>query len=107
MVEGLDSEFPVAHLVEHLLQAMTMDSQSMVVRTACMQWVYMILSRRPGPKLKRDTLERLFNPVFDTLLHPETEVVVAALKVLAQIMEHQDVEEPKAKSTPNTAHQGV
>lgn len=43
--------------------------------------------------LQRDMLDQLFPPIFSTLRHPDDEVVVAALSVLAQIMKGRSSEE--------------
>merc|ERR1712032_107946 len=64
--------------------------QSVPHRTACLQWICMLLAQSPEEMLQRDMLHRLFAPLFDTLVHPDDEVVVAALRVLAQIMELRD-----------------
>jgi len=88
MVDNLTDDVPVSVLVDKLLDSM--QSKAMVVRTACLQWVCMLLSQSPAQMLQHDSLHKLFDPVFDTLLHPEDEVVVAALRVLARIMEGRD-----------------
>lgn len=92
MVQILSSGVPAGVLVDRLVQAMQAKS-SMVVQTACLQWVCMLLSRSPEQLLKRGTLHSVLTPIFETLLHPEDEVVVAALRVLAQIMEGRTAEE--------------
>eukprot|EP00439_Symbiodinium_sp_Y106_P001684 s6808_g1.t1 len=43
--------------------------------------------------LRKETLKELFMPIFESLLHPNDEVVITALRVLAQIMEAKPVEE--------------
>lgn len=86
MVQTLEHDIPVDRLVDNLLQSMK-ERESMVVRTACLQWICMLLAQRQAQMLQRGTLDRLFTPIFDTLLHPDDEVVAAALTVLAQVME--------------------
>jgi len=86
MVQTLQEDIPVARLVDQLLASMQ-QRDSMVVRTACLQWICMLLGQPKSQMRQRSTLDRLFRPIFDTLLHPDDEVVVAALTVLAQIME--------------------
>jgi len=83
---NLNSEIPVDRLVDKLIESMK-SKESMVMRTACLQWVCMLIAQSPTQTLKRDTLHRLFSPIFETLLHPDDEVVAAALRVLAMIME--------------------
>eukprot|EP00927_Polykrikos_kofoidii_P079306 TRINITY_DN76093_c0_g1_i1.p1 TRINITY_DN76093_c0_g1~~TRINITY_DN76093_c0_g1_i1.p1 ORF type:complete len:721 (+),score=133.72 TRINITY_DN76093_c0_g1_i1:126-2288(+) len=85
MMSTLDDEIPVDRLADQLLQSMQ-SRESMVVRTACLQWICMLLSLKQAQLLQKSTLNRLVAPIFDTLLHPNDEVVVAALTVLAQIM---------------------
>ena len=46
-----------------------------VIKTACLQWICMLLSRS-GAMLEQDLLNNLFDPIFRTLSHPDTEVVV-------------------------------
>jgi len=46
----------------------------------------MLLAHSPAQMLRRSTLQRLFDPIFHTLVLPDEEVVVAALQVLANIM---------------------
>lgn len=88
----LPKEMPVNALVDQLLQAMQ-SRDSMVVRTACLQWVCLLLEQCPERMLHRPTLDRLFDPIFETLKHTEDEVVAAALNVLAQIMEGRKAEQ--------------
>jgi len=52
-----------------------------------LQWICMLLAQSPVKMREASTLNRLFTPIFETLLHREDEVVLAALRVLAQIME--------------------
>lgn len=92
MVQNLSTDIPVDKLVDQLLTSMR-QKESMVVRTACLQWICMLLQQSPGQMLRRGTLHRLFEPIFDTLLHSDDEVVMAALRVLAQIMEGRSAEE--------------
>lgn len=92
MVQNLSGGVPAGALVDRLVQAMHAKS-SMVVQTACLQWVCMLLSRSPEQLLQRGTLHSVLTPIFETLLHPEDEVVVAALRVLAQIMEGRTADE--------------
>ncbi|CAE8639092.1 unnamed protein product [Polarella glacialis] len=90
MAQSLGDEIPVDKLVDKLVTSMrTKDSvsDSMVVHTACLQWICMLLAQSPKKMLQRRTLQRLFTPIFESLVHPDDEVVVASLRVLAQIME--------------------
>ena len=43
--------------------------------------------------LEHNLLNDLFDPIFKTLSHPDTEVVVAALQVLAKIMTMSAIQE--------------
>jgi len=56
------------------------------VRTACLQWVTLLLSQKPAEMIVPEVLNRLFDPIFETLRTTEHEVVLSALQVLAQIM---------------------
>merc|ERR1712113_102802 len=47
----------------------------------------MLLAQSRGQMLNKGTLSRIYPPIFETLLRDDDEVVVAALRVLAQIME--------------------
>jgi len=85
MVQTLEEEIPVDALVERMIRSMQ-ERESMAVRTACLQWICMLLEHSPGQMLRRSTLQRLFEPIFVTLALPDEEVVVAALQVLANIM---------------------
>jgi len=85
MVQALEEEVPVDPLVDRLIRSME-ERESMAVRTACLQWICMLLSHSPAQMLQRSLLHRLFDPIFQTLVLPEEQVVVAALQVLAQIM---------------------
>lgn len=87
MVQNLSNDIPVEELVEQLLKSLQVKEQSMVVCTACLQWICMLLAQSPVQMRQAGTLNRLFTPIFETLLHREDEVVLAALRVLAQIME--------------------
>lgn len=94
MVQNLNNDdFPVGELVERLLVSIQTKDQSMVVCTSCLQWVCMLLAQCPDKMLKTPTLQRLFVPIFETLLHRDDEVCVAALQVLAQIMEDRTPEQ--------------
>ncbi|CAD7935174.1 unnamed protein product [Amoebophrya sp. A25] len=55
-----------------------------VLKTASLQWLCMLLSNKPDQMLELSM--DLFDPLFETLSHPDTEVVIAALQVLARIM---------------------
>lgn len=103
MVQNLSGGVPASALVDRLVQAMQSKS-SMVVQTACLQWVCMLLSRAPEQLLVRGTLHMVLTPIFETLLHPDDEVVVAALRVLAQIMEGRAAEED---SLPHAAQEDL
>jgi len=92
MVSNLENSIPVDQLVEQLLNSIQV-RDSMVVRTACLQWICMLLVQSPVQMLRRSTLDRLCDPIFDTLQHPDDEVMVAALRVLAQIMEGRNPED--------------
>jgi len=84
--QKLENDIPVEQLVDKLLTSMqTRDTQ--VVRTACLQWICMLLAQSRGQMLNKGTLSRIYPPIFETLLRDDDEVVVAALRVLAQIME--------------------
>jgi vacuole morphology and inheritance protein 14 len=87
MVQNLNNDFPVEELVERLLVSLQAKDQSMVVCTACLQWICMLLAQCPEKMLKAPTLQRLFVPIFETLLHRDDEVCLASLQVLAQIMQ--------------------
>jgi len=88
MVSNLSSDIPVVPLVDKLLESM--QSKGMEIRTACLEWICMLLKKSPAKMLHHDSLHKLYEPVFDTLLHAEDEVVVAALQVLTRIMEGRD-----------------
>lgn len=60
------------------------NTMSSILKTACLQWVCMLLSN--WPKQILSLLDDLIDPLFQTLLHPDTEVVIAALQVLARVM---------------------
>jgi len=92
MVQNLRADIPVDKLVDQLLQSMQLKDR-MIVRTACLQWICMLLEQSPAQMKRRSTWHRLCTPIFDTLLHSDDEVVVAALRVLAQIMEGRNVDE--------------
>mmetsp|Transcript_88456 Transcript_88456/g.245644 ORF Transcript_88456/g.245644 Transcript_88456/m.245644 type:complete len:743 (-) Transcript_88456:31-2259(-) len=93
MVQKLQNDIPVDKLVDQLLQSMQSKESMVIVRTACLQWICMLLVQSPAQMLQRNTLKRLLQPIFDTLMDADDEVVVAALRVLAQIMEGRNVEE--------------
>eukprot|EP00392_Amoebophrya_sp_AT5.2_P001554 g1556.t1 len=59
-------------------------TEDVVLKTAALQWLCMLLSNRPEEMLELSM--DLFDPLFQTLTHPDTEVVIAALQVLARIM---------------------
>ncbi len=59
-------------------------ADNVVLKTAALQWLCMLLSNRPEEMLELSM--ELFDPLFQTLSHPDTEVVIAALQVLARIM---------------------
>mmetsp|Transcript_35389 Transcript_35389/g.69936 ORF Transcript_35389/g.69936 Transcript_35389/m.69936 type:complete len:741 (-) Transcript_35389:71-2293(-) len=92
MVQSLDEEIPVSPLVDRLIRSMQ-ERESMAVRTACLQWICMMLAHCPAQMLRRSTLQRLFDPIFHTLVLPDEQVVVAALQVLANIMGGRNPEE--------------
>lgn len=92
MVHALDSEIAVEQLVDQLVLSMQ-SKDSMVVRIACLQWVCMLLGRNPSQMLAKPMLPKILTPIFETLLHPENEVVIAAVAVLARIMEGRNKEE--------------
>mmetsp|Transcript_8624 Transcript_8624/g.19228 ORF Transcript_8624/g.19228 Transcript_8624/m.19228 type:complete len:764 (+) Transcript_8624:100-2391(+) len=112
----------VSDLVDELVtfmdknQSGSNNNNNMAVRTACLQWVCMLLtlcpdgilstaddlvvtspSKKAGGEVQADVKkkevgkesmrDKILRPVLDSLRHSESEVVVAALKVLAQIME--------------------
>eukprot|EP00929_Paragymnodinium_shiwhaense_P028686 TRINITY_DN16583_c0_g1_i1.p1 TRINITY_DN16583_c0_g1~~TRINITY_DN16583_c0_g1_i1.p1 ORF type:complete len:753 (+),score=205.81 TRINITY_DN16583_c0_g1_i1:67-2325(+) len=85
LVQAMEDDISTDDLVDELLSSLKR-RESIAVRTACLQWICMLLTRRQAQMLERSTLNRFFNPIFDTLKHPEDEVVVAALTALAQIM---------------------
>lgn len=87
MVRYLGKDMPAENLIDALLKCMSDNKASMVVRTACLQWMCMLLVHSPKHVVQTATLTKLFALIFETLLHPDDEVVVAALRVLAQIME--------------------
>lgn len=93
----LRGNLPVDGLVRELLRAMRSEGKmmngSMVVRTACLQWICMLLVQSSERMLVRPTLDLLFEPIFETLQHTDDEVVAAALGVLAQIMQGRKEEE--------------
>eukprot|EP00397_Hematodinium_sp_SG-2012_P015780 GEMP01016078.1.p1 GENE.GEMP01016078.1~~GEMP01016078.1.p1 ORF type:complete len:745 (+),score=143.98 GEMP01016078.1:91-2325(+) len=60
--------------------------KSTKVRTACLQWICLLLSQKPYEMVVPSVLNRLFDPIFETLRAREVEVVTTALQVLAQIM---------------------
>mmetsp|Transcript_61031 Transcript_61031/g.163715 ORF Transcript_61031/g.163715 Transcript_61031/m.163715 type:complete len:697 (-) Transcript_61031:8-2098(-) len=78
--------FPTGRLHDVLLKFMTQDC--VFQRTACLEWVSMLLDRFPADVVP--TLGQMFSPVFNTLRHSEQEVVAAALQVLTQITHHGD-----------------
>jgi len=92
MVSNLESVIPVDLLVEQLLDSIQ-KRDSNAVRTACLQWICMLIAQSPAQMLRRTMLDRLIPPIFETLQHPDDEVMVAALRVLAQIMEGRNPEE--------------
>lgn len=94
-------EMKVEPLVCRLLSHMQTQAspQSVPQRTACLQWICMLLAQNPAQMLQRDMLHRLFSPLFGTLMLPDDEVVVAALRVLAQIMEGRDQKEDEKEDS--------
>eukprot|EP00971_Amphidinium_carterae_P196550 3900700-Amphidinium_carterae.2 len=106
MVHNLGGVLNVSEMVDQLVNFMGESGSSpnhIVVRTACLQWVCMLMALSPegisksvtplssaAQDVQRDSnllRDKILRPVLDTLRHSETEVVVAALKVLAQVME--------------------
>jgi len=79
-------------LVQQLITSLQ-SKESIAVRTACLQWICMLLARSPAQMLQRGTLQLLFTPIFETLTQQSDEVVLAALRVLAQIMEARKISE--------------
>lgn len=64
-----------------------------VVQVACLQWICLLLADSPQQMLQKETMKELFMPIFENLMHPHDQVVIASLRVMAQIMEAHPVEE--------------
>ncbi|CAJ1385852.1 unnamed protein product [Effrenium voratum] len=80
----------VDELVETLKQRLgkLRDGEAaMVVHIACLQWICLLLVHRPQQMLQRKIVKELFMPIFESLNHANDEVVIASLRVLAQLME--------------------
>jgi len=85
MVQTLEDFVPADTLLDRMIKSME-ERESMAVRKTCLQWICMLLAHSPAQMLRRATLQRLFDPILDTLVLPDEEVVLAALQVLANIM---------------------
>merc|ERR1712194_996593 len=81
---------PIDQLLEQLLQSMQA-KESVIVRTASLQWIVSLRAKDPKLMMRRSTFQRLLAPLFDVLRHSEDEVVVAALRILAQILDGRSV----------------
>merc|ERR1712176_1372772 len=95
MAEKLENNVPVARLVDRLLKSMEA-KDTHVVRTACLQWCSMLLQEHRREMQQGNTLQRLYPVIFETIMHCDDDTVVAALRVLAQIMEGRNLEEDTA-----------
>lgn len=99
LAHRLGESLPVQALVAKLSELLVAQGKRpegegpMVVHIACLQWICLLLSDSPAAMLRKETLKELFMPIFESLLHPNDEVVITALRVLAQIMEAKPVEE--------------
>mmetsp|Transcript_108187 Transcript_108187/g.312659 ORF Transcript_108187/g.312659 Transcript_108187/m.312659 type:complete len:741 (-) Transcript_108187:145-2367(-) len=90
MARHVSSELPVDALIGQLKSSMRPSSRSRgccVVRTDCLQWMCLLLSRSTDKALRMKMMDNFGNAIFETLKGQDDEVVAAALDVLALIME--------------------
>lgn len=80
---------PVQDMLGRLLDSMTTRG-SVVMKTVCIQWIFMLLDRDPIAVLRPSGLNPIFNPILETVQDDNDEVVAAALGVLARLMEISD-----------------
>merc|ERR1712129_357406 len=79
-------DMPVRALLDHMSMSINERPDNMPWRGTCLHWACMLLAHRPAQMLSRATLQQLEDQIFDTLVLPDEEVVLAALQVLAGIM---------------------
>ncbi|CAK9059947.1 unnamed protein product [Durusdinium trenchii] len=64
------------------------EQRNVTIQTiACFQWICLLLTNSPQKMLEKKTMKELFTPVFNSLTSTDDEVVIAALRILAKIME--------------------